>query len=120
MLMDEKIKQRFTELTELTSTIEKAYFHREDTYGGVFYFHVNSELFNEWATSVLGLLSTVFGEASPYYKNFSEARGRFDGYSTEFEVCRGVFKAAAVDYEKGFLCRLKSLFREKSSEILSP
>jgi len=114
MSIDEKIRERFAELTVQASTIEKAYFHQEVGYDNIF-FHVDPELFNEWSTSVQGLLMSVFRENSPYYKNFSDAKRIFNGVSPEFEVCRGVFKAAAMDYEKGLFMQVEKAI---SGEVL--
>lgn len=114
MSIDEKIRERFVELTALASTIEKAYYHREIAIDYLYY-HVDPELFNEWATNVQGILMSVFGENSPYYKNFLDAKGKFTGLSPEFEVCRGVFKAAAVDYEKGLFMQVEKAI---SGEVL--
>ena len=113
MLANKLIQQRFSELLEKASAVQKTY--REPFGDSITYYLVNSEIFTEWATSVLGLLQRVFGEDSPHYKNFNEEYRRYHGYSSDFENCRGVFKAAKEDYEGGYLFNIRGLIKAEDS-----
>jgi hypothetical protein len=107
------IQQRFSELLEKASAVEKSY---HDPFGDrTRYYHVNNEIFTEWATSVLGLLQRVFGDDSPHYKNFNEEFRRSQGYSSSFETCRGIFKAAKEDFEGGYLFNMRGLIKAEDS-----
>jgi hypothetical protein len=111
MSMDEKIKKRFTDLAEFATNIEQNARLLEKTVT----LHVNMGDFEEWATSVLGLLQSVFGENSPYYKGFLTARQKCDGYLSQFLVCRGSFQAAYEDYSGGYITGVEKTI---SGEVL--
>jgi len=68
-------------------------------------------LFEEWATSAMGLLSRIFTEESAYYQNFQRHYSTNNGFylSTTFENCLGVFQAAKEDYESGYLFNVITL-----------
>lgn len=108
MKMDELIKQRFSELSEKANN-GIAYQVRERD-------KVDYEKFHEWCTSVLNLLQRSFGEDNPHYRNFSDQYKAFNGYLYQFEVCRGIFRAAKNDYEGGYLFNFRSLIK---AEVLS-
>ncbi len=113
MKADKLIQQRFSELADKATAVQKTY---HDPFGDrETYFHVNSEKFNEWATSVLGLLQRVFGDDSPHYCNFQERYKGFQGYSSDFEECRGVFQAAKEDFEGGYLFDIRGLIKAEDS-----
>jgi hypothetical protein len=113
MIHNKLIQQRFSELAEKTSIVRKTYHNPFGDRGE--YHHVNSERFEEWATSALGLLQRVFGEESPHYKNFYGQYRNFKGYSTEFENCRGIFQAAKEDFEGGYLFTIRGLIKAEDS-----
>lgn len=69
---------------------------------------VEAELFYNWASSALHLVSAVFGEASPHYRNLYEAYSKHVGYASSFFVARGIFLAAKSDYDGGHLFNLES------------
>jgi hypothetical protein len=108
MKMDELIKQRFSELDEKAN--------KGITYRGSDGEAVNYEKFHEWATNVLNLLQRSFGEDNPHYRNFSEHYKAFNGWAYNFEICRGVFRAAKEDYDGGYLFNFRSLIK---AEVLS-
>ena len=113
MMESKLIQQRFSELAEKASAVQKTYYNPFGDRGE--YHHVNSEIFEEWATSVLGFLQRVFGDESPHYKNFYAQYRKFHGFSTEFENCRGIFQAAKEDFEGGYLFNIRGLIKAEDS-----
>lgn len=113
MKADKLISQRFSELTKKAADVAST---RE---GQGSLSSVNDEKFHEWATGVLSLLQTVFGESRPHYQNFLKIYNSFNGYFLTFENCRGVFQAAKEDYESGYLFSVRGLIKaEDSTDIL--
>ncbi len=106
--MDELIRQRFSELNEKAIN--------EIIVQGKEGDEVDFEKFHEWSTSVQNLLQRSFGVDSPHYLNFSEHYKSFQGYTFQFEVCRGVFRAAKEDFIGGYLFNFSSLIK---AELLS-
>ena len=51
----------------------------------------------------MGLIRSVFGEDSPYYKNIGEAYKNCAGYSDQVDILKGIFKAAKADFDGGYL-----------------
>jgi hypothetical protein len=102
------IKRRFKELTEKAEMVANT--QRQGSSGK----SVDSEMFQEWATSSLSLVQRVFGENSVHYKNLYNNYHIFRGYLYEFEECRGVFKAAKEDYEGGYLFRVRALVKAET------
>ena len=47
----------------------------------------------QWATSTMGLIRSIFGENSPHNKNFEIAYKKCVGYSDEIDVLKGIFRA---------------------------
>jgi hypothetical protein len=118
MKMDNLVKQRFLELTEKAVVVKKSYKNPLTTNSRTFY-RLDNEKFTEWAINVLNLLQRIFGENSVHYQNFTKHYQAFDGLSTGFEVCRGIFTAAKEDYENGYLFIARSLIKaEVSTDIL--
>jgi hypothetical protein len=66
------------------------------------------EVYHTWASSALHLVSAVFGQDSPHYRNLSAAHDKFVGYASEFLVARGVFLAAKSDYDGGHVFNLEA------------
>ncbi len=110
---NELIQQRFSELEEKASAVEKTSYSS----GRYVVPLVNSGKFKEWATNVLALLQRVFGENSPHYNNFLEQYNIHKGAITmpAFEDCRGVFRAAKEDYEAGYLFSIRGLIKAEDS-----
>ena len=109
MKLDQIVLKRFQELMDKAQQVE-ATRSKED-----YLEFVDSEKFHEWGTSAMSLLQRVFGEESVHYTDFNHHLGKFDRSATEFEKCRGIFKAAKEDYEGGYLFMVKSLV---SAEVL--
>lgn len=65
--------------------------------------------YQRWATSVLSVLSRIFGEQSVHYRQFEVVHRDFGGWDTDFQKCWGIFLAAKDDYEGGFLFNHDSL-----------
>lgn len=117
MNIDKLIQQRLSELEKKASAIEKTQEQvpREDYYVS----YVNPGKFKGWATSVLALLQRVFGEDSIHYKNFCKSYQDSEGFLSEFEQCREIFRAAKEDYENGYLFNVRSQIKaEDSTDIL--
>jgi len=113
MKLDKLIEQRFSELTKKAEVVASTRTGNDSRSG------VNSERFHEWATGVLSLLQSVFGESSPHHQNFFKLYSLFVGYYSDFEICRGVFRAAKEDYESGYLFSVRGLIKaEDSTDIL--
>lgn len=77
---------------------------------------VDLEMFQRWASSVMHLISAVFGENSPHYRNLAKAYAVFNGWPSYFHVFRGIFLAAKSDYDGGYLFQLESVI---SGEIFA-
>ena len=109
MRTESLIKKRLTELANKAETVAKT--GRQGSFGSTV---VDSETFQEWATSVLSIIQQVFGEDSAHYQNFSNNYHRYQGYIEEFEDCRGVFNAAKEDYEGGYLFNVRALVKAET------
>jgi hypothetical protein len=109
MKLDQIVLKRFQELVDKAQQVEATRIRKD------YLEFIDSEKFHEWGTSAMSLLRRVFGEESVHYTNFNHQLSKFDHYATEFEKCRGIFKAAKEDYEGGYLFNLKSLV---SAEVL--
>jgi hypothetical protein len=103
MNIDEKIRKRFADLETqgLAIPVKRATsVGNSDT--------VDVEAFQRWASSAMHLLSSVFREESPHYRNFASAYKDFRGYAYDVPPLRGVFLAAKSDYDGGILFSLQS------------
>lgn len=110
MKLDEVVLKRFDQLTTKAQEV-----HATKKKGPGFGTWVDSERFQEWATSALSLLDRVFGRESVHYQNFYKHYKDSVAKAWEFENCRGTFKAAKEDYEGGYLFKVRSLV---SAEVL--
>jgi len=54
------------------------------------------------------LVAAVFGEESPHYQNLAKIYGTYSGWPSNLAAMRGVFLAAASDYEGGYLFRVEA------------
>lgn len=68
----------------------------------------------KWATSVQALMVQVFGENSPYYKNFVYSYENSIGRGGGLQSMMGVFMSAKVNYEQGYMF---DITRDISGEI---
>lgn len=113
MRADKLIERRFSELAKKAEAVASTRAGNDSVSG------ISDEKFHEWATGVLGLLHSVFGETEPHYQNFLKLYGSFAGYYSNFELCRGVFQAAKEDYDAGYLFSVRALIKaEDSIDIL--
>lgn len=69
---------------------------------------VDTEHFHRWASSAMHLVSAVFGEDSPHYRNLSKTYANYRGWPTNLAAMRGVFSAAKSDYGGGYLLRVEA------------
>lgn len=69
---------------------------------------VDSQVFQDWATSALSLLQQVFGEESAYYRNFESIYSKIMNitYKENFDNCRAIVQSARNDYEAGGLTEI--------------
>jgi hypothetical protein len=111
MKIDKLIEQRFAELTKKVADVVSTRDPQRDEF--------SYAKFHEWATSVLSLLHSVFGENKPHYQNFFKLYSAFKGYYSTFKICNGVFLAAKEDHESGYLFSMRGLIKaEDSADIL--
>jgi hypothetical protein len=68
----------------------------------------NGEAFQTWASSAMQLVSAVFGDDSPHYKNLSFAYAAYRGWEAEFLAMKGIFLAAKSDYDGGYLFKVEA------------
>ena len=101
MKLSEQISKRFRELETLVAQIP---IKRAGAFSSV----NDGEAFQTWASSAMHLVSTVFGDNSPHYKNLSFAYAAYRGYEGEFLAMKGIFLAAKSDYDGGYLFNLQA------------
>lgn len=121
--LDKLIQRRFQELIQKAESVEKTYYGPIQGRHKVLH-HVDSTLFEEWATSALGLLECIFRKDGVHYQNFHNhyvETGRDNNYfSSDFESCLGVFRAAKEDYEGGYLFKVITLAKaETMTDLLA-
>ena len=116
MHLDPIIVRRFSELAAKGEAVRAAKSVNFTDIEGKPHFVVPTHLFREWATNVLNLLHRVFGEQTPHYKNFQEHYDTFGGWLHDFENAYGVFKAAAEDFNGGYLFNVRTLAK---AEVLA-
>ena len=70
---------------------------------------VDSRKFQDWATASLALLQKVFGEKSPYYRNFQAIHAKIINiaYKESFDNCRAILQSAREEYEGGGVCDIR-------------
>jgi len=74
-------------------------------------FFTDQEAFQAWAIGVLNLLQRVFGEDSVHYRSFLAEYQVVSREGFEVSSCLGIFKAAKIDYENGYLFKVKTLIK---------
>ena len=107
MALSEQISRHFQELADQAAAVPL----KQDSSGRNY---VDSEAFHRWASSAMHLVSAVFGEESPHYRNISKAYTAYSGWASNRATMRGVFLAAKTDYDGGHLFRVE---RVLSGEI---
>jgi hypothetical protein len=99
MKQDVRIQTRFAELEKAMTSVCL----RKDEEGS----YVDDESWQKWSTSVLNLLHTAFGQDSVHFNNFKTIHDKFDGYPSNLESARGVFRAAKEDFDGGYVFSLE-------------
>jgi len=64
--------------------------------------------FQQWASSAMHLVSAVFGEDSPHYRNLAKAYDANVGRESDLAKMRGIFLAAKADYEGGYVFQMEA------------
>ena len=95
--MNDKFLQRFRELQGQSDSIQFS----PSEYGEALY--APSSIWLSWATSAESLIKAVFGEESPYYTNFVDARKNCDGYDYSIKTLQGLFLSAKEAFEGGYV-----------------
>jgi hypothetical protein len=124
--LDQRILDRIQQLIRLGEEVQQTQFDRY--YGGLKVAGdrgVDPELANQWGTSCLNLLSRVFGMQSAHYRQFEMLFPELYLYSRASQAL-GTLRAAADDYEQGFLFDTRTLieaevfddFLEQSEHLL--
>lgn len=109
MKPDKLVLQRFSELEKKAEIVDS-------TRHGEYNEYVGHEEFYEWGTSVLNLLQRTFNEQSVHYQNFIEQYKKFGYRFSNFEKCRGIFRAAKEDYIGGYLFNMRALIKAEVLE----
>jgi hypothetical protein len=105
MKIDEKIRQRFSDLLLLgekvlqTKTPPPAMVIGDD--------RIDLQLANQWVTSILHLLGIVFGRDSVHYSQVSKKNSEYLGFTEVYEI-NGILMAARDDYESDQLYSVKT------------
>jgi hypothetical protein len=109
--LDKLIQRRFQELIQKAQSVQETYHSPvTDGRGNISFYHMHPALFEEWATSALGLLKRIFAKDSVYYQNFQQHYIKTTAgynFSSYFENCLGAFRAAKEDYDGG-TCSMSS------------
>ena len=95
--MNDQFLQRFRELQGQSDSIQFS----PSEYGEAL--HAPSSIWLSWATSAESLIKAVFGEESPYYINFADARKSCDGYDYSIKTLQGIFLSAKEAFEGGYV-----------------
>lgn len=106
MKLDEKIRKRIDELTELgekvlaTRTAPSAGFITDD--------FVDVQLMNQWIISCLSLVGRIFGDSSPHYMRLKAQLPNYPKWSNA-EQAFGVWLSVKDDFESGGIFELRRL-----------
>jgi len=105
--MDDRIQKRFGELALMTEKVANTTRPDSDGISMV----VDIEVLTEWKTSVLSLLSRIFGKDHSTYLDFDESRtSGFDSDSeSTFVKLRAIFASAKDEFEGGYLFDVRNL-----------
>lgn len=103
----DRIQKRFDEMTDLAAKVTDSTRPDSDGIGE----SVDFELLVEWKTSVLSLLTRVFGSDSPTVESFKSCGkgGFFVSSRTNFDEPNAIFKSAKSDFEGGYLFDVRNL-----------
>lgn len=111
------ILQRFEELQAKAARVRETY-HEPFLSQGKSIYYVDAVAYNEWAVGVMSLLQRVFGKDSVHYTIFDEHYDNLKHYSfsSDFESCCGILRAAQEDYTGGYLFNVRSLIKAETTE----
>jgi hypothetical protein len=101
MKLSQQISNRFRELELLAAQLPIEGEGYDKSVG-------DHEAFQTWASSAMHLVSAVFGDDSPHYRNLSLTYSKFNGWARDFFDMRGIFLAAKSDYDGGYLFKLEA------------
>lgn len=101
MKIAEHIAKRFAELEAQMNNLPRKRLGTDN-------YSYESADWQQWATSAMHLIRTVFSEGSPTYKNFEQAYDRCGGYDDQIAPLKGIFKAAKADFEGGYLFTVRA------------
>ena len=124
MKVDQKILSRLNELIDFGNKVLST--KRSAPRGVIGDSRVDTQLANQWMTSVQNLLIRVFGPDSEYYKGFVKQVEKHPTYSPIYRAY-GVLLAAKDDYEHEGLFEIRKLveaemfddFLEQAEHLLS-
>lgn len=96
--LEQRILDRFQELTELGEQVKQTSFYvwQYDNH------YVDAQLAYQWCTSCLNLREKVCGERSTHYKNFYSQLGEIHILGRTLSAL-GILKSAHTDYQQEFL-----------------
>ena len=97
MKIDERMNKRFNELDDQMRGLPSS---RSERGGSLSY---DTVVWQQWATSAMGLIRPVFGEDSPHYENIEETYKNCAGFGDQVDILKGIFKAAKADFDGGYL-----------------
>ena len=102
MQIDTIVKKRFEELEKQVN--ELPLISAED---GVASYR--PEDWQQWASSAHNLIHNVFGNESPYYRNFSTAYAKCTGWERAVNHLKGIFLGAKADDDGGYAFSFNSV-----------
>ncbi len=102
MKIDDRLGKRFKELDDQMRGLPSS---RSSRGGSLSY---DTAAWQQWATSTMGLIRSVYSEDSPHYINFVEAYKSCAGYDDQVDVLKGIFRAAQADFDGGYLFRVQA------------
>lgn len=96
MKLDERMGKRFKELEDQMRGLPS----RRVGGNSLSY---DTAAWQQWATSAMGLIRSVFGEDSPHYGNLASAYKACAGYDDQVDILKGIFSSAKSDFDGGYL-----------------
>jgi hypothetical protein len=115
----DKIERRFNDLSELADQIEATCSTEDRHYAssrgrgsGATYkvYFLNGQLLEQWSTSVLTLLSRVFGRSSTTCERFiASLEVKYSNSHVRFHKLNSVFRSAKDDYLGGYLFDVRNI-----------
>lgn len=106
--MNDKISKRFHQLHDKADNMQTT----TSKYTGTYF---EQHVWLSWATSGQDLLRSVFGENSPYYRNFIKEMEHCGGLEPSVKSLQSMFKSAKEAFEDGYIFDVE---RSISGEVL--